>query len=100
MVYVSATILKTAKNTGLPIILGAQINREGANSDGKTIPQLHNLKESGSLEEDANNVWAVFCPPLQTTATIEMEVHILKNREGDTGEPIKLKWNRPEWKID
>jgi hypothetical protein len=100
MVYVSATILKTAKNTGLPIILGAQINREGANNDGKTIPQLHNLKESGSLEEDANNVWVVYCPPLQTAATKDMQVHILKNREGDTGEPIILKWNRPEWKID
>ena len=100
MVYVSDAILKTAKSTKLPIILGAQLNREASTSDGKTIPQLHNLKESGSLEEDANNVWAVYCPPLQTAATIEMQVHILKNREGDTGEPITLRWNRPEWKID
>ena len=98
MVYVSDAILKTAKNTGLPIILGAQMSREAEKT--KDPPQLHHLKESGSLEEDANNVWAVYRPPLQTAATIDMQVHILKNREGDTGEPITLRWNRPEWKID
>ena len=98
MVYVSDAILKTAKSTGLPIILGAQMSREAEKT--KDPPQLHHLKESGSLEEDANNVWAVYRPPLQTAATIDMQVHILKNREGDTGEPITLRWNRPEWKID
>lgn len=99
MVYVSDAILKTAKSTKLPIILGSQLNRAAA-TDDKSSPQLHHLKESGSLEEDANNVWAVFCPATdkEDPKNTDHEIHILKNREGGLGK-IDLTWNKPEWKI-
>ena len=51
-------VLQMAKESGLPIILGAQLNRQG-----KDRPTLENLKEAGNLEEDANTVLSVYNEP-------------------------------------
>jgi len=84
--HISDQILQTAKETGLPIILGAQINRSSTANEGNK-PRLENLKEAGNLEEDANTVLSIYNKAREDTDSkpdriVELEIKALKNREG------------------
>lgn len=96
--HISDQVLQIAKDSGLPIILGAQLNR-----DAKERPRLEHLKEAGNLEEDANTVISVYCGareeeelnevdrPLREVA---LELKTLKNREGEVNRSETLDWDR------
>lgn len=45
-----------AKDYKIPIVVLAQLNRASEQSGGDKKPKLHNLRESGSLEQDADGV--------------------------------------------
>jgi len=95
--HISDQVLQIAKETGLPIILGAQLNREA--SDG---PSLTNLKEAGNLEEDANTVISVYCPKreeeererAESFTDVDLDITVLKNREGAVNVKTTLSWSR------
>jgi DNA primase catalytic core len=103
---ISERLLECAKNNNVPIILGAQLNREATS---KSRPRLENLRESGDIENDANTVLALYNESVEQqedTATqqqesekIELEIHILKNRNGVSNKSITLMFNRPILKI-
>lgn len=92
--HISDQVLQIAKRTGLPLILGAQINRDaGKEHAGAKVkkPALDNLKEAGNLEEDANLVLSVFnLSREQDNAPdggewgreVDLELSTLKNRDG------------------
>lgn len=50
--YISRQLKKLATQTGIPVIALAQVNRE---TDG-SMPTLKHLKDSGSIEQDCDNV--------------------------------------------
>jgi replicative DNA helicase len=91
-------MLQAAKESGLPIIMGAQINRDGSGT-GK-MPRLENLKESGSLEEDANTVLCVYNEEREdleqnsngyrNPRAVTLEIKALKNREGEPNRQANL----------
>lgn len=99
--HISDQVLQIAKDSGLPIILGAQLNR-----DAKERPRLEHLKEAGNLEEDANTVISVYCkaredeeltaegekPPTLREVTLDLKT--LKNREGEVNRSETLDWDR------
>lgn len=98
--HISDSVLQIAKETGLPIILGAQLNR-----DAKNKPTLENLKEAGNLEEDANTVISVYCRAREEEDNIngeinskrrevELEIKTLKNREGEVNTSKEVFWDR------
>jgi len=62
MVEASRELQTAAKDYGIPIIAGAQFNREAAAAGTTKMkrPTLETLKESGSLEEDANVVLGIY----------------------------------------
>lgn len=62
MVEASRALQTAAKECGIPIIAGAQFRRDaaGAATSGIQRPTLEMLKESGSLEEDANVVIGIY----------------------------------------
>ena len=62
MVEASRALQTAAKDCNIPIIAGAQFNREAATagSSRSKRPSLEMLKESGSLEEDANVVIGIY----------------------------------------
>lgn len=92
--YISDYILNhIAKETGLPVILGAQFNRESTES-----PTLHNLKESGNLEEDTNLVLSVYVKN-QEEKTTSLEIKALKNRDGQVNKTVTLAWDKESRKI-
>ena len=78
---------------GLPVIIGAQLNRDAANGE----PQLHQLRESGGLENDSDAV--LMLHDMSSTETPNLlNIFIRKNRDGETGK-IELYFNRPHQRI-
>lgn len=51
-----------AKELDVPVILFAQLNRDVEKSGGMMRPQLHHLRESGSMENDADMVVLLYRP--------------------------------------
>jgi DNA primase catalytic core len=101
--HISDQVLQIAKDSSLPIILGAQLNRDATNAKE---PRLENLKEAGNLEEDANTVLSVYCKAREQEedeATgqqnsrrreVELKIKALKNREGEVNTHQTLNFDR------
>lgn len=53
--YISKTLKRIAKEVNIPVIALAQLSRTAATESSK-IPELHHLRESGSIEQDADIV--------------------------------------------
>ena len=93
--HISDMVLQMAKESGLPIILGAQLNRQG-----KEKPTLENLKEAGNLEEDANTVLSVYNDSRENLETyknlseVDLEITALKNREGEVNRSSTLTFDK------
>jgi replicative DNA helicase len=64
----------------IPVIALSQLNREGYKDGNK--PSLATLRESGQIEQDANNVWMMWRPKAEGVAEEEMELFLAKNRNG------------------
>ena len=77
-----------ARTLGCPILAISQLNREseGHWSDGK--PRLSHLRESGSIEQDADAVLLLSWPKDKTGF---VNVDVAKNRHGPLGE-VRLIW--------
>lgn len=107
----SAELNSIAKTTGLPIVILSQLNRQSeARTDKK--PLLADLRESGSVEQDANLVMLLYRPALygingmnndyqyfteegcRLSSEEYFEVIIAKARNGRTGNAV-LRY-RPE----
>ena len=52
----SRSIKRMTRELKIPIIAVAQVNRDSDNDGHSKCPQLHNLRSSGQLEQDADNV--------------------------------------------
>ena len=102
--HISDSVLQIAKESGLPIILGAQLNRSTQDSKGGK-PKLEHLKEAGNLEEDANTVLSVYNESREKDESsegesykglreVELEIKALKNREGEVNQTTKLTFDK------
>lgn len=87
---VSHGIKQMAMELDLPVILLAQINREGAKS-GK--PNIYSLKDSGDVENDADIILMMYPKNVDLAQSkkldkngkpyVELEYKLVKNREGE-----------------
>ena len=58
---VSEKLQDLAKNLNVPVLVLCQLNREIEKTrDGKAYPRLDHMKESGDLEQNADNVWGLW----------------------------------------
>jgi len=96
---ISRTMKVMAKELNVPIVCLSQLNRDNekrAKNDRR--PQLSDLRESGSIEQDADIVMGLYRDDYYNedseTPNIA-EVIILKNRRGETG-TVQLRWD-PEF---
>ena len=93
-----------AGELGIPILLAAQINREGGKDrkDEDYPPQLRELRDSGTLEEHADNVFLLWHrPKKQQTARfpwVNVQVIVAKQRNGPRGAECDLLF-QPNWGV-
>ena len=99
--YNSKNIKKLAKDLGIPIIAMAQLNRKIEERRGGKVefssnkPMLSDLKDSGSIEQDADMVMFIhredFYKKKEEDKNNEAEIFVEKNRHGPTG-IVKLRF--------
>jgi len=79
---ISNQLKELAKELRIPVVVASQLNRNNEFRENKT-PQLSDLKESGSLEQDADVVILLYRDPQSPHLA---SVNIAKNRNGPTKE--------------
>ena len=114
---ISRALKATAKDFGVPMLVLCQLNRasDQLNRDPKSAedtkpPTLSDLRDSGSLEQDADAVWFIHRPGYYTKRACDAttaEIHVAKNRDGQTGKVV-VEWHGsaqrftdspvPEWR--
>jgi replicative DNA helicase len=94
---ISETIATMAGEVGVAVLLLAQLNRTAENRGPDELPQLSDLRESGAIEQDADNVVFVHRPD-RLDATVERGasvISIAKQKQGECG-PIPC-WFRGQY---
>lgn len=98
---ISETILETAKFNSVPIILGAQFGR---GNNKQEVLRLDNLREAGDIENDAKLVLGIWNDSKETAElkgespagrNINIDLTVLKNRNGPSNQTISLTFDRP-----
>jgi len=92
---ISETLRNLAVDTALPLILGTQFNRSQTKEENER-PHLGRMKEAANLEEDANLVLGIW---QKDSDPSERELLVLKNRNGQVGQSITIKFNGVVGKI-
>ena len=91
--YISRSLKALAKDLNVPVIALSQLSREVEKRSASKRPQLSDLRESGSIEQDADLVMFIYRPEYYGLATFEDEdvpsqgladIMIQKNRHGPT----------------
>ncbi|MFT3881802.1 MAG: DnaB-like helicase C-terminal domain-containing protein [Gemmatales bacterium] len=86
---VSSGLKRLAKELQCPVIALCQLNRETSDHEE---PELRHIRESGSIEQDADMVWLLWREATNSTdPNLDQTVYlkVAKNRQGPTG-TIKL----------
>ena len=95
---ISRTMKVMAKELNVPIICLSQLNRESEKRASNKRPLLSDLRESGSIEQDADIVIGLYRDDYYDKES-EMpniaECIVLKNRRGEMG-TVEMRWD-PEY---
>ncbi|MBR2454272.1 MAG: replicative DNA helicase [Clostridia bacterium] len=97
---ISRNLKLMAKDFGVPVLCCAQLSRNPEsrkNSEGGHRPMLSDLRESGSIEQDADMVMLLYSEEYYQLAKEErnttrlFEIIVAKNRHGET-KTVKMGW--------
>lgn len=91
----SHDIKALAKDLKVPIYLLCQVNRSKyQRAEGDRTPKLSDLRESGSIEQDANLVLMLHHPAKlkPDLPQDQVELHIVKQKQGPTG-VVRMQWD-------
>ncbi len=86
---ISRTLKQLTRELNIPIVVLSQVGRQ---TDGQ-LPRLADLRESGSIEQDADIVILLHRNNAEETIIQKTEVLVAKNRNGETGK-INLGFHR------
>ncbi|MBR2743429.1 MAG: replicative DNA helicase [Clostridia bacterium] len=98
---ISRSLKIMAKELSVPVICLSQLSR-GPESRTDKRPQLSELRESGSIEQDADMVLMLYREDYYNKETEKQnvcEVIIAKNRHGETGS-VELSWDARYTRFD
>ncbi|GHO59177.1 replicative DNA helicase [Ktedonobacter robiniae] len=94
---ISRSLKALARELNIPILALAQLSR-AVEARASKVPQLSDLRESGSIEADADMVWLLYRDELynpDTTRPGTADVLIAKHRHGPVGEVV-LAFDKPQ----
>lgn len=81
----------------VPVILLSQLNRDAEKNDRR--PRLSDLRESGSIEQDADRVWLLYpdpeAPLISDSPTVQVVIDQAKNRNGAGGIAKAVRFFKP-----
>jgi len=86
--FISRSLKNLAREFDIPIIALSQLSRAVENRQNK-VPQLSDLRESGSLEQDSDIVMFIYRDDVYNPDSERKniaDIHIAKHRNGPTGE--------------
>jgi replicative DNA helicase len=86
---ISRAMKLLANELGIPVVALSQLSRETVKNDE---PQLHHLRDSGSLEQDANIVLLLWPNDAKDNMS-PLNCKLAKHRDGECGK-ISLQWIR------
>lgn len=83
---ISRALKLLAMELGVPVLTAAQVNRASAQGVDRA-PMLSELRESGSIEQDADIVFLMHKPQTAEiiTGISHMQIYVAKNRQGSCG---------------
>ncbi|NTW97230.1 MAG: hypothetical protein HGB28_01620 [Oscillochloris sp.] len=84
---VSQGLTSLARELRTPVLALSQLSR-AVEGRAEHIPMLSDLRGSGSIEQDASQVWFIYRDELYNRETEYpgmAEIHVAKHRNGDTG---------------
>lgn len=95
---ISRRLKLLSKELDIPVVALCQLNRE---TEKRRRPLLADLRESGSLEQDADNVIFLYVDDEEKVKNriIDVEVIVAKQRNGPTG-MVKIRFNKKQMKFD
>lgn len=104
---VSRGLKALAKEINIPVIVASQLNRESDKNAGLR-PKLSDLRESGSIEQDADVVLMLYRPTTDATVleeedikgTVKVKMLLAKQRDGISGIDINLAFNKFQQRMD
>jgi replicative DNA helicase len=89
---ISKSLKNLARELNVPVLSASQLSRAVEHRDEKK-PQLSDLRESGSIEQDADVVMFIYRPETEVQSPqIPAKLVIAKHRNGATGEVDVLFW--------
>jgi len=95
--YLSRGLKLMAKELEVPLLVLSQLSRAPETRPGDHVPQLSDLRESGSLEQDADLVLFIYRPEYYKPDREDLrgiaEIIVAKQRNGPTGK-VKLAFLR------
>lgn len=92
---ITGALKQAALRYKIPIILLSQLNRESERENRR--PKLSDLRESGSIEQDANNVMFIHIPDPTMEGddtSVPAEIIVAKNRAGKAPGLNKVMFNK------
>ena len=87
---ISRSLKALAKELNIPVLALSQLSRAIEQRGGTKEPQLSDLRESGSIEQDADVV--MFIHRRDENQKSQAQIHIKKHRNGPTGN-VDLRFN-------
>jgi replicative DNA helicase len=94
---ISSTLLDASINLSIPVIVGAQVNRDAA--EDKNSFSEDKLREAGDIEQDADIIIGIWneakSKEPQTSDVVDFHVMVRKNRQGRPSFDGKLLFNLP-----
>jgi replicative DNA helicase len=102
--YISRQTKLLAKELRIPVIILSQLNR--ANEHDNRKPQLIDLRDSGALEQDADNVFFLhdpeygkYCEEPKTIFDIDLIIAKQRNGQRDIQTTIKFYKGTQRWEV-